>query len=192
MSEFFPRNTLTWKIEEPRFLRRISLSLPYMALITGVVMRLWRSYVLTHGAPDSWLWVGGTFLGAMVFLFLMATLHLGNYTLRNWAWRAPAFAVLEAGAEIVTSLALTTVALEPLGANMAELSDWLPTAVRILFWRLLGVSLFALVLAVVVSVVRRLLLAADDRTSTAVRIHRASVEREAMAEDKPADKAADK
>ncbi|HVT38403.1 MAG TPA: hypothetical protein VHE78_05140 [Gemmatimonadaceae bacterium] len=188
MSEFFPRNTLTWKIEEPRFLRRISLSLPYMGLITGVAMRLWRSYVLTHGVPDSWLWVGGTFLAGMVFLFLMATLHLGNYTLRNWAWRAPAFAVLESGAEIVTSLALTTVALEPLGANTAELSDWLPTAVRILFWRALGVSFFALVLALVVSIVRRLLLAAEDRTSTAVRIHRASLEREAFADDKPSDK----
>jgi hypothetical protein len=185
MSEFFPRNTVAWKIEEPPALRRFSLSLPYMALLTGVIMRVWRSYALTHGTPDSWLWVGGTFLAGMVFLALMATLHLGNYTLRHWAWRAPAFAVLESGAEIVMSLALTTVGLEPLGADTAELSDWLPTAIRILIWRVGGISIFALILAVVVSIVRRLLLVADDRTSTALAVHRASVEREAVLDDLP-------
>jgi hypothetical protein len=76
------------------------------------------------------------------------------------------------------SLALTTVGLEPLGADTAELSDWLPTAIRILMWRLLGILLFALVLAIVVSIVRRILLAAEHRTSTAMHIHRASMERE--------------
>jgi hypothetical protein len=162
----------------------VSLSLPYTALITGVALRLWHAYVLTHGAPDSKVWVGGTFLVGLTFLFLMVTLHLGNYTLRTWTWRAPAFAVLESGTEIVMSLALTTFHLEPLGADTAELSDWLPTASRILFWRLAGIVLFAFVLALVVSVVRRVVLAAEDRTHTAVRIHRASIERTA-ADDAP-------
>ena len=185
MTEFFPRRSVSWKIEEPAALRRLTLSLPYMALLTGVMMRAWRSWTLTHGRADSWAWVGGTFLAGQMFLLLMATLHLGNYTVSHWAWRAPAWAVLEAGAEIVMSLALTTIGLEPLGADTAELSDWLPTATRILFWRLTGVLLFALVLAVVVSVVRRLLLAAEDRTSTAVRIHRASTEHAAASDDTP-------
>ena len=180
MTEFFPRRTAAFRFEEPPALRRISLSLPYMALATGVVLRLWHSYVLTHGTPDSWSWVGGTFLAGLGFLYLMATLHLGNYTVRHWLWRAPVFALLESGAETVTSLVLTTVGLEPLGADTAELSDWLPTAVRILFWRFFGVSLFALVLALVVSVARRALLAKDDRTSTAIRIHNASMEHEAI------------
>ena len=182
MTEFFPRRTVAFKFEEPPLLRRVSLSLPYMALLTGVALRLWRSYVLTHGAPDSWSWVGGTFLAGLAFMFLMATLHLGNYTVRHWVWRAPSFAVLEAGAETLMSLALTYFGLEPLGADTAELSDWMPTAVRILFWRLLGVSLFALVLAGVVSVARRVLLAKDDRTSTAIRIHNASMEHEAISD----------
>jgi len=185
VSEFFPRRTVQWKLQEPAALRRASLSLPYMSLLTGVPLRLWRSYAFTHGAPDSYLWVGGTFLAGMTFLFLMVTLHLGNYTLRNWTWRAPAFAVLEAGTEIVVSLALTTVGLEPLGADTAELSDWLPTAVRILSWRLLGILLFALVLAIVVSIVRRIILAAEHRTSTAVHVHRASLERAAIADEPP-------
>lgn len=185
MTEYFPRKTVQWKLQEPRSLRRVSLSLPYMALLTGVPMRLWRSFAFTHGSPDSYTWVGGTFLAGMMFLFLMVTLHLGNYTLRNWTWRAPAFAVLESGAEIVMSLALTTVGLEPLGADTAELSDWLPTAVRILFWRLLGILLFALVLAIVVGIVRRILLAAEHRTSTAIHIHRATLEHEIAAEEQP-------
>ncbi len=176
MTEFFPRKTVTWTLKESPTLRRTSLSLPQMALVTGVGMRLWRSFALTHGSPDSMAWIGGTFLAGTMFLFLMCTLHLGNYTLRNWTWRAPLFAVLESGPEIVTSLALTALNLEPLGAEKAEIADWLPTATRILVLRLAGITLFTFVLAIVVSIVRRVLLAADDRTSTAVAVHRASVE----------------
>ena len=185
MTEFFPRKTVQWKFQEPASLRRVTLSLPYMALLTGVPLRLWRSFAFTHGSPDSYSWIGGTVLAGMAVLFLMVTLHLGNYTLRNWTWRAPAFAVLESGTEIVTSLALTTLGLEPLGADTAELSDWLPTAVRILFWRMLGILLFTLVLAIVVSIVRRVLLAAEHRTSTAMHIRRATAEHGAAAGDKP-------
>lgn len=181
-AEFFPRKTVAWKLEEPKPLRQASLSLPYMALLTGVPLRLWRSYVLTHGAPDSWAWVGGTFLIGEVFLYLMVTIHLGNYTLRHWTWRAPAFAVLEAGVEIIMSLALTTLGLEPLGADRAELSDWLPTGIRTLIWRLFGIMLFTLVLAAVVSIIRRILLVAEQRTSMAERIQRASIEQEAAAD----------
>ena len=133
MTDFFPRRTVAITLEEERpAFRRLTHSLPEMALITGVAMRLWHSYVLTHGAPDSWAWVGGTFLAGLVFLCVMCTLHIGNFTLRNWIWRAPAFAVLEAGTEIVMSLALTAFGLEPLGSETAEWSDWLPTANRIL------------------------------------------------------------
>jgi len=186
MTEFFPRKTVQWTLQEPPSLRRISLSLPYMALLTGVPLRLWRSYAFTSGPPDSWRWIGGTFLAGLTFLFLMTTLHLGNYTLRNWVWRAPAFAVLESGTEIVMSLALTTAGLEPLGADTAELSDWLPTAIRIVFWRLLGILVFTLVLAIVVSIVRRVILRVEHRTSTAQSIHRASMERDAAVDDEPA------
>jgi hypothetical protein len=181
-AEFFPRKTVAWKLEEPAPLRQLSLSLPYMALVTGVLLRLWRSYVLTHGAPDSWAWVGGTFLIGMAFLFLMVAIHLGNYTLRHWIWRAPIFAILEAGVEILMSLALTTFGLEPLGADRAELSDWLPESVRTLIIRLVGILLFVLVLAIVVSIMRRLLLVAEHRTSLGAHIHRASREQEAVIE----------
>ena len=182
MTEFFPRRSIAWRIEQPHALRRLTVSLPQMALVTGVALRLWRSYALTHGSADSWAWIGGTFLVGAGFLCLMCAIHLGNFTLRNWVWRAPLFAVLESGTEILVSLALTTVNLEPLGAEMAELSDWLPTATRILFWRLGGLILFALVLGVVVSILRRLILAAEDRGHTVAAVHRASAEHHAPIE----------
>ena len=180
-SGVFPRQTGQWEAE-PHPVRRLTLSLPQMALVTGVVLRLWRSFALTHGAPDSWAWVGGTFLVGAAFLFLMCAIHLANFTLRNWTWRAPLFAVLEAGTEIFVSLALTALNLEPLGTEMAELSDWLPTATRILFVRLAGVVIFALVLGVVVSILRRVILAAEDRGHTARAVHRATAEHAAAAE----------
>lgn len=176
MTEHAQRNPAARGIEQPHALRRLSLSLPQMALVTGIALRLWRSYALTHGSPESWAWIGGTFLVGASFLCLMCAIHLANFTLRNWLWRAPLFAVLEAGTEILVSLALTAVNLEPLGAEMAELTDWLPTATRILFWRLGGLVAFALVLGVVVSILRRLMLVAEDRSHTVAAVHRASAE----------------
>ena len=173
----FPRQTGTWSAgENPHPVRRLTLSLPQMALVTGIALHLWRSFALTHGAPDSWAWVGGTFLVGAGFLFLMCAIHPANFTLRNWIWRAPLFAILESGAEILVSLALTALNLEPLGAEMAELTDWLPTATRIVFWRLAGVVIFSLVLGIVVSILRRLILVAEDRSHTARAVHRATAE----------------
>ena len=176
MPEFVSRDLGAPRAEPPHALRRLSLSLPQMALVTGIALRLWRSYVLTHGSPDSWSWVGGTFLAGVAFLFLMCAIHLANFTFRNWTWRAPLFAIMEAGTEIVMSLALTTVNLEPLGAEMAEFSDWMPTAIGIFLFRVAGVILFSLVLGVVVWVLRRVLLAAGDRSHTVAAVHRASAE----------------
>ena len=59
---------------------------------------------------------------------------------------------------------------------MAELSDWLPTATRILFWRLTGIITFAFVLGVVVSILRRIIMVAEDRGHTVAAVHRASAE----------------
>jgi len=46
-----------------------------------------------------------------------------------------------------------------------------------------GVMLFVMVLAVVVSIMRRILLVAEQRTSMSVRIQRASLEQEAMGDE---------
>jgi hypothetical protein len=78
MTSFFPRHTVTWKIEEPPAFRRLSLSLIEMAAITGVLLRLYRALALTHAPADSWAYLGGTFAIGAVFLLGMATLHLGK------------------------------------------------------------------------------------------------------------------
>jgi hypothetical protein len=145
-------------LEEPALVRRVSLSLPLMALLTGAGLRLYRAGVLQFGWSDRWLWVGGTFVVGVMFLFLMATLHLGNYPARSWLWRAPLFALLESATEIAVSLVLTLLALERIGSLTATIEDWQLSALRILAARMLGIPLFALVLAFVSTLVRLALL----------------------------------
>lgn len=129
-----------------------------MAVLAGAGLRIYRAIVLQYGWSDRWLWIAGTFIIGAGFLFLMATLHLGNYPVKSWVWRAPTFAVVEALTEIAVSLGLTLVGLEKVGSLTATFQDWQTTSVRILFFRLVGISLFALVLALVTTVVRLWLL----------------------------------
>lgn len=144
--------------DEPAFFRRVSLSVLAMGILAGAGLRGYRAFVLTFGWSDSWLWIAGTFIGGTVFLFLMATLHLGNYSVRAWLWRAPAFGVVEATTEIAASLVLTLVGVELVGSSQATLEDWQFTSLRILFIRVAGIVLFAFVLAIVTTIVRWALL----------------------------------
>ena len=61
MTNFFPRQTVAWKLEEPPAFRRLTLSVVEMAVLTGVVLRLLRSIALTQGPADSWIYLGGAF-----------------------------------------------------------------------------------------------------------------------------------
>lgn len=145
-------------LEEPRFVRKVSLSLVAMGVLAGAGLRVYRTIVLQYGWSDSWLWISGTLLGGIAFLLLMTTLHLGNYPVTSWIWRAPLFALVESVTEILVSLALTLAGLEVIGSLRATLEDWQSTSVRVLFFRLLGIPLFALVLALVTTVVRIILI----------------------------------
>jgi hypothetical protein len=158
MTTFFPRSTIDLKLEEPAAFRRLSFSLVEMALVTGVVLRLFRLVALTHGASSWWYLVGSFGLGLLV-LVGMATAHLANYPVQRWAWRAPAFALLEVAAEMTTSLALIALAREPIGSSRAHWHDWPEMAWRTLLWRSGVVLGWALVLAGAVLLVRRLIVA---------------------------------
>ena len=163
MSSLFARDTTSWKtMDEPAAFRKLTMSLVEMALITGVVLRLYRSLVLTHGT-DSWIYLGGTFALGAVFLFGMVALHLGNYTVRRWVLRAPAFAVVEIAAEMATSAVLILLHREPLGSSRAEFSDWLPMAWNLFVWRFMPIILFALALSGVVQAIRYFLLRRENR-----------------------------
>jgi len=142
-----------WDLEEPAAFARIARSPFELALITGAVMRLFRAVVLTHGNVTT------TFLGAALvlgtlFLLGMATLHLGRFPVREWPWRAPLFAVLETAGEMTVSLVLIALHREPWGTARAEFVDWQAMATGVVFWRVLGVSVWALLLGATVSFIR--------------------------------------
>jgi hypothetical protein len=142
-----------WDIEEPATFTRIARSPVELALITGAIIRLFRALVLTHGTSTS-SYLGASLVLGTLFLFGMATLHLGRYPLREWPWRAPLFAVFETAGEMLVSLALISLHREPWGTARAEFTDWQPMATGVLFWRVLGVSVWALLLGGTVSFVR--------------------------------------
>ena len=156
MSNFFPKHTVQWHFEEPTVLRRFSLSLWEMALLTGVAIRLYRAVVVNYGST-SWVWLAALGVGVLM-LCAMATVHLANYPMQGWVWRAPLFAFVEVAAESLTSLVLIYFGREPEGSARAEWRDWPALAIDALVTRTLIVCGWALVLAAVVWVVRRTIL----------------------------------
>jgi hypothetical protein len=142
-----------WDLEEPAAFARIARSPFELALITGVVMRLFRAVVLTHGDATTTFLAASLVLGTL-FLLGMATLHLGRFPVREWPWRAPLFAVLETAGEMTVSLVLIALHREPWGTARAEFVDWQAMATGVVFWRVLGVSVWALLLGATVSFIR--------------------------------------
>lgn len=154
MRGFFPIQTGNWRAVEAPPLRRISASLAEMAVITGVLLHVYRAVVLSRADAGGWVFAGASLAFGLVLLCGMATLHLGNYTIRTWAWRAPVFALFEAATESAVALALIAVQLEPMGSSRATWADWPAISARVFFFRLLAVCVFALLLASVLQVVR--------------------------------------
>jgi hypothetical protein len=142
-----------WDFEEPAAFTRIARSPVELALITGVVMRLFRAVVLTQGNASS-SFLGAALVLGTLFLLGMATLHLGRFPVREWPWRAPLFAVFETAGEMAVSLLLISLHREPWGTARAEFTDWQPMVTGVLFWRVLGVSVWALLLGATVSFIR--------------------------------------
>lgn len=161
MPTFFPRQTVEFRIEEPKAFRKISFSLVGMALITGVVVRIYRLFVLTHGS-NNWIYLGGAFALGTVFLFGMLTAHLANFPLHQYLWRAPAFAVVDVLAEMATSALLISVSWEPNGTVHAHWDDWLGMGLNALLIRGMSIVLWALALAVIVSLVRRTIVQEEE------------------------------
>jgi len=135
-----------WDLEEPEAFARIARSPVELALITGVVIRLFRAVVLTRSNASS--------ADLFTALILGSTLHLGRFPVREWPWRAPLFAVFETAGEMAVSLVLISLHREPWGTARAEFMDWQPMATAVLFWRLVGVCVWALLLGTTVQFVR--------------------------------------
>lgn len=173
MASYFPRHTVTWKLEEPPAFRRLTLSVVEMGLITGILVRLYRALVLTN-APGGW--VTFALLGALGFIlfFGLATAHLANFTVRQWVWRAPLFALVEVAGEMLASLGLIALGREPAGSGRATYGDWIPMAGDLFAWRVIPLLVYVALLAGVVQIVRYLLLRAENRDSTFAAIHEES------------------
>jgi hypothetical protein len=135
--------------------QRISQSLVEMALITGVLLRVLHVVFSTHGHGLDWHSFFGSFILLPIILLAMATVHLANYPVKEWLWRAPVFALAEALVEAFSSFALIMLGRERWGTARAELGDWPSMAGTILGFRFVIVCLFALVLGVIVQAVRR-------------------------------------
>jgi hypothetical protein len=168
VSRFFPLDTHDWHIHEPAPIRRLSLSLVGMAVVAGVVIRLYRLMVLAY-AGGGWLALG--IIGGWIILLALATLHLGNYPVRHWLWRAPLFGAVEAATELAVSAALTAAGLERMGTAYAHWHDWWQSLTWVLVTRVVVVCLFAALLAGVVQIVRYALLKREHREHTAIAIH---------------------
>jgi hypothetical protein len=169
MVDFFPRHTIEWRVRELSSLRRIAVSLFGMAVVTGVVVHLYRWLVLSHRPDNIWLFFVAV-AGFFVLLLGLTTAHLGNHTVRTWLWRAPLFAVVESVTEAVMSALLIAVGVERVGSQLATWADWPSLALHMAVRRIAAILIFALLLAVVVQWVRYFLLKAEHRDSTAIAI----------------------
>lgn len=158
-----------WRPSPASAFEHVAQSLLEVSLITGFLLRLFRAAVLTHGAPDNFLYIGGSFAIGAVFLFSMLTVHLARVPLNQWVWRAPAFAALETAAEMLTSLALIWMSKEPWGSGSAGFIDWPSIAMQVLLSRLVVLGVYALLLGLIVQRVRRVALQKERKHSGILR-----------------------
>jgi hypothetical protein len=147
-----------FKVREPQAFSKLARSLIDMALVTGVVARLYRAMVLSRSINASGLFIASTLTVGAVFLLAMVTIHLSRFPLRDWLWRAPAFAALEGVAEMLVSAVLIWLHRESVGTGAAGFHDWPGMATNTIIWRLAVISLFSLLLAGIVKWVRYMLL----------------------------------
>lgn len=167
MADFFPPGDAEHRRpDDAAAFRRITLSVFETAIIAGVLLRVVRVIVNVHGGPFDWHAFLGKLIISPIILFGIATLHLANFPVRQWLWRAPAFAFIEGVSEAIMSALLIWAGREMYGRSLATMADWPSMAAGVLFWRMVAVVLFALLLGGIVQWARRRAIA-DDRDQAA-------------------------
>jgi hypothetical protein len=151
---------------------RIPRSLIPMALITGIVVHLYRVFVLAS-PTITFGWVSLFLAGAgeYVLLLSLTTVYLGNHPVRQWIWRVPLFTVAEWLVEAAAVAVLIRVRFERIGSEQARAGDLSSIVIDRLIWHGAAIITFSFILAVVVQTVRYALLKHEHRDSTAIRIH---------------------
>jgi len=145
------------RVREPPAFSKLARSIVEIALVTGVLVRLFRAVVISR-AGDSGLYLAAMFLIGGGFVLLMATIHLSRFPLRQWVWRAPVFGVRESVFESSVSICLIAAHREPLGTGAATFSDWPGMAATVLLRHTAVITIFAGILGLTVKVVRYQLL----------------------------------
>ncbi|MGH7616585.1 MAG: hypothetical protein ACREPM_05095 [Gemmatimonadaceae bacterium] len=166
MPTFFPRTTIELRLEEPKTFRKISFSIVEMAIVTGILLRVYRVLVLTHSLSN-WLYLGVTVAVGVAFLLGAVTAHLANYPLHQYFWRAPVFALIEVSAEMATSALLIALRHERNGSVPAHWDDWFGMLRNALLVRGLSIVIWAVILAGVVQIVRRTIVHEEDEPEEA-------------------------
>ncbi|MBI2797369.1 MAG: hypothetical protein HYX65_11775 [Gemmatimonadetes bacterium] len=162
---YFPRQAINWAhLDEPPVVRRLSIGWWGLPLAAGTVVRLLRAVVFSAGSTSV---LTPIVYGALVVFITCGALtaHVGNFTVRQWTWRVPIFAALEALAESVVSLGLIVAGVEQLGSEQATVGQWPTIVVTILRDRLILLAVYATALAVVVEFVRYAFFKRADRVA---------------------------
>jgi hypothetical protein len=155
MTPAMPRPYGLWETYETSAVRHWSRALVPVAVATGVVWHLARALALGAGPASSWVWLAFVYAAGIVLVFGAVTLHLGNYPLKRWLWRVPAFALTVAAAEVATTAVLIALGVEPLGSGRATWADLPSQATWTVLVRAGSLVVYGAVLAVVVQGMRR-------------------------------------
>lgn len=171
MSPFFPESPFSGKRVDS-LLAKLPRSLVPMAIITGIVVHSYIWLVLARASVHfGWIALLLAFSGRFVLLLALATVYLGNHPVRQWIWRAPAFAALEVAVEAIMVAALIRIRVERIGTEHAHRTDWWGIVSDILVYHGIAILVFSAILAVVVQTVRYALLKHEHRDTTAIKIH---------------------
>ena len=171
MSPFFPESPFSGPRVDS-LLAKIPRSLIPMAVFTGIVVHSYIWLVLARTSVHfGWIALLLAFSGRFVLLLALATVYLGNHPVRQWIWRAPAFAALEIAIEAIMVAALIQIRVERIGTEHAHRTDWWGIVSDIMIYHGIAILVFSAILAVVVQTVRYALLKHEHRDSTAIAIH---------------------
>ena len=158
-------------IHEPPAVLRFSRFLLPMAIVTGVLVRLYRDVLLASTTSSSWAFLIITYLGQPIILLGLATAHLGNYPIKHWLWRVPLFGFTAGLAEAGMSGLLIAAHFERMGTAVAHGHEWSGIAIFTVAVDTIIVIVFGLVLAAVMQVIRFALLKREHRAHTVTAVH---------------------
>lgn len=163
--------TLELHVHEPPAVLRFSRFILPMALLTGILVRVYRDALLASSSSSSWTFLIVTYVGQQIVLLGLATAHLGNYPIKHWLWRVPLFGIVAGLGEALASAALIALRFERNGTEIAHSQDWLGFARWAVAVDVVLMVVFGVLLAAVMQILRYALLKREHRAHTVAAVH---------------------